>query len=240
MSIWITESLNVFLFAVVSSQLGEMQGMLQRNDRCLRLKTTTGKLKQRLTHQIKPTSLCCRKQCSPLSLSQLTFLSSRLDNSFSLPLKSNHTLFPFLFFHALFLRKLTRNDLVYPSPWLTFPCPHNSAFLSPGNGCRNWLPKSCLILSSPAPHWPALNTSPHLSHGPAFFPISFLWISAFFFAAHSTMQHLCSKILWPMWVPQIHLLLPRSFADVTILFLQAGLTCTMYCLGIWGVINRKW
>lgn len=234
MRIWIAEPLNVFLFAVVSSQLGEMQEMLQRSDRFLRLKTTTGKFKQRLTHQIKPTSLCCRKQCSPLSLSQPTFLSSRLDNSFSLPLKSNHTFFPFLFFHALFLRKLTPNDLAYPSPWLTFPCPHSSAFLSPGNGCRNWLPTPCLILSSPAPHWPALNSSPHLSHGPAFSPISFLWI---FFLLHTA--DLCSKILWPMWVPQIHLLLPRSFADITILFLQAGLTCTMYCLGIRGLINWK-
>lgn len=245
MNIWIAESLNVFLFTVVSSQLGEMQGMLQRNDSCLRLKTTTGEFKQRLTHQIKPTSLCCRKQCSPLSLSQLTFLSSRLDNSFSLPLKSNHTLFPFRSFHVLFLRKLTTNDLVYPNPWLTFPYPHNSAFLSLGNGCRNWLPTLHLILSSPAPRWPAVNSSPHLSHGPAFLshiiPLNVCFF--FFFAAHSTMQHLCSKILWPMWVPQIHLLLPLSSADtrITILFFQGGLTCIMYCLGIqvWCIRNNK-
>lgn len=78
-----------------------------------------------------------------------------------------------------------------------------------------------------------------------FSPISFLWMSAFFFffAAHSTMQHLCSKILWPMWVPQIHLLLPLSSADtrITILFFQGGLTCTMYCLGIqvWCIRNNK-
>ena len=147
----------------------------------------------------------------------LTFLSSNLGSSFSLPLNSNHTFFPFLSFHVLFLSKLTVNDLAAASPRLALPSPLTT------------LPFYLLALDVEVSSIHCVWSYRHLyasdlrlihlqiSLVPLTLPsLSFFWSSLLFFPTHRAVRMLCRKTPWPMWLPTIHLLLSLSSSIVPV------------------------